>query len=225
MRCSLLSLFICSILLAACNAGDQAREENASDNNNKPITVKNSVNENSIDTKNGQEIAQHLVGIANRIPDVNDAAAVVLGNTAVVGIDVNAELDRNKVESIKYAVSESLTHDRYGENAIVIADADTTVRLRKMGEEIQNGRPVAGVLDELAAIVGRLMPDAPSDIIDNQEESPTEQDNDQLNEQEQQNLNQQQDSQSNHYMKQNQQNQNRRNQNNENQNQNRQLNH
>src|SRR5699024_5672262 len=63
--------------------------------------------------------------------------------------------------SIKYSVNEALHHDPYGKTAVVVADADVLERLRGMGDKINQGYPVQGVVDELAAIVGRYMPDFP----------------------------------------------------------------
>ncbi|WP_226665905.1 YhcN/YlaJ family sporulation lipoprotein [Metabacillus litoralis] len=193
-------LLLTVLVLTGCSANQGANQTDHSNDSGTPINVKNSVEKN-VDRKTGQEISKHLVELANDIPDVNDATAVVLGQYAVVGIDVNAKLDRNKVESIKYTVAESLMHDPYGARAIIIADADTNVRLREMGEEIQNGRPVIGILDELAAIVGRLVPELPNEILDNQQKQPTEQADDQLNKKEEKSLEKEQQDQSNNHMK------------------------
>lgn len=192
-------LLLTALTLTGCSANKGADQTDQSQDNGTPINVKNSVEEN-VDRKTGQEISKHLVELANEIPDVNDATAVVLGQYAVVGIDVNAKLDRNKVESIKYTVAESLMHDPYGARALIIADADTNERLREMGEEIQNGRPVIGILDELAAIVGRLVPELPNEILDNQQKQPTEQADDQLNKKEEKKLEKEQQDQSNNHM-------------------------
>ncbi|TXC92095.1 YhcN/YlaJ family sporulation lipoprotein [Metabacillus litoralis] len=192
-------LLLTALALTGCSANQGTDKNDKAQENGTPINVKNSVDEN-VDRKTGQEISQHLVELANEIPDVNDATAVVLGQYAVVGIDVNAKLDRNKVESIKYTVAESLMHDPYGARAIIIADADTNERLREMGEEIQNGRPVIGILDELAAIVGRLVPELPNEILDNQQKQPTEQADDQLNKKEEKKLEKEQQDQSNNHM-------------------------
>ncbi|MCM3441243.1 YhcN/YlaJ family sporulation lipoprotein [Metabacillus halosaccharovorans] len=188
------------LTLAGCTVNQGApKTDQEKDNGSEPINVKNSVEEH-VDRKSGQEISKHLVDLANEIPEVNDATAVVLGPYAVVGIDVNSKLDRNKVETIKYTVAESLMHDPYGARAIVIADADTNVRLREMANDIQEGRPIVGILDELAAIVGRIVPEIPSEILDNQEKQPTNQNNDQLNEKEQQKLEKEQQDQSNNHL-------------------------
>jgi len=74
-----------------------------------------------------------------------------------------------------------------------------------MGREIQAGRPVKGILDELAAIVGRVLPEVPNDATDNQQTNPTKSNNDQLNERNQNQLEKKQNNQSNKHMKNRQQ--------------------
>ena len=61
---------------------------------------------------------------------MNDATAVVLGPYAIVGIDVNKNLDRSEVGSIKYSVAESLKNDPYGARAVVVADPDMNARVK-----------------------------------------------------------------------------------------------
>ncbi|MEC2074742.1 YhcN/YlaJ family sporulation lipoprotein [Metabacillus fastidiosus] len=194
----ILAIIISVMILNGCASNNGAIGTD-NENSNGPVQVKNSV-KNEVDPKTGQEVSKHLVDLATKIPNVNNATAVVIGPYAVVGIDVNAKLDRSKVGSIKYSVAESLKHDPHGANAIVIADPDTTARLGEMGKEIQEGRPIAGILDELAAIVGRIMPEVPSDMLDNQNVKPTEQNDDQLNKQQEKQLNEQQEKQSNDYL-------------------------
>ncbi|WP_153462484.1 YhcN/YlaJ family sporulation lipoprotein [Sediminibacillus terrae] len=117
-----------------------------------------------------QEIADHLASLAADVPNVNDASSVVAGPYAVVGIDVDKDLDRSRVSTIKYSVAEALHHDPYGKTAVVIADADGMERIRHMADKIQQGHPVQGFVDELSAVVGRYMPEIP--INDDQPEEP-----------------------------------------------------
>ena len=139
-------------------------ENNAQLQNSSQVKVKNSNIEN-VDRKTGQQVSKRLVNLAVSVPEVNDATAVVLGNYAVVGIDVNSKIDRSEVGAIKYSVAESLSKDPYGAKAVVIADADTYQRLKDIQADINNGRPLRGIMEELADIAGRLMPEVPGDMI------------------------------------------------------------
>ncbi|MCJ2145477.1 YhcN/YlaJ family sporulation lipoprotein [Bacillus sp. B19-2] len=200
MRIFFLILIQTVMLLSACGIQNNARNEANELPGNKPIQVKNSSQE-PVNRKDGQAISRRLVKITESVPGVNDATAVVLGRLAVVGIDVKDNLERSKVESIKYSVAEALQNDPYGANAAVVADPDAVNRLRAMGREIQAGRPVKGILDELAAIVGRVLPEVPNDATDNQQTNPTKSNNDQLNDRNQKQLEKEQNKQSNKHMK------------------------
>ena len=182
-----------AVVLVAC--ANQPRNLGQDGEDNRVIHVKDSAN-TQVDRKTGQEVSRHLVDLASRIPNVNDATAVVLGPYAVVGIDVNSDLDRSRVSTIKYSVAESLKKDPYGANAVVIADPDMYARLQEMGNDIQNGRPIGGILNELGEIVGRIMPEVPIDLKEPADPNPTEENNQSLNNQEEQKLEQNQQEQS-----------------------------
>ncbi|MDQ8055282.1 YhcN/YlaJ family sporulation lipoprotein [Bacillus velezensis] len=192
-------------ILTGCTAvqdgrGRNIQNESADQRDAKPIHVKNTAPETA-KNPGRTDIAKHLVEVTEKIPGISDATAVVLGRYSVVGIDVDDNLERSKVESIKYTVAQALKNDPYGANAVVVADPDTVSRLRGMGSDIKAGRPVSGILDELAAIVGRVMPEVPNDVTDNEKESPTQSNDDQLNQRDQNKLQNEQNDQSDHHMK------------------------
>ncbi|MCM3726091.1 YhcN/YlaJ family sporulation lipoprotein [Neobacillus cucumis] len=184
-----------SLLLTGCNTANH--NENAK-NGNQLVNVKNSYIDN-VDQKSGQEISKRLVELATSIPNVSDATAVVLGNYAIVGIDVNAKIDRSQVGSIKYSVAESLRKDPYGAKAIVIADADTNQRLREIQADIKKGRPIQGIMEELADVAGRLIPEVPGDLITPSPKNATEKPDQKLKGNEEKKLNKEQEDQSNHH--------------------------
>ncbi|WP_272893637.1 YhcN/YlaJ family sporulation lipoprotein [Heyndrickxia oleronia] len=188
------------IFMTACANNEMGQNNNQNNNRNsaRPISVKDS-NIKSVDRKTGQDISRRLVKLATSVPKVKDATAVVFGNYAIVGIDVDDNIDRSQVGSIKYSVAESLKHDPYGAQAIVVADPDFTARLKEIGQDIQSGKPGQGILNELADIVGRVMPEIPKNLV--QPESPqngTEKPKQNLNNQNEKQLNKQQEKQSNY---------------------------
>ncbi|MBY6036238.1 YhcN/YlaJ family sporulation lipoprotein [Fictibacillus nanhaiensis] len=165
-------------------------DKNAQKDENTPRLTKVNQTANSKkpdQPKGSQEISKHLVRLSTGIPGVEDATAVVLGPYAVVGIDVDRQLDNSRVGSIKYSVAEALKSDPNGRNAVVTADPDTVERLRQMGRQIRQGHPIAGIAKELSAIVGRLMPQVPHSI-QTKKPSPTETNNSQLSEKEEREL-------------------------------------
>lgn len=111
-----------------------------------------------------QEVAGRLVQLALSDPHVEDATAVVVGKIAVVGIDLPGNLEAARVSTIKYSVAQSLKEDPLGANALVTSDPDLVERIRQMARRIREGHPVAGVMDELADIVARIMPQVPRQV-------------------------------------------------------------
>lgn len=181
------------LVLGACGVNDnssQADKEHM-------VKVKNSTI-SEIDRKNGQEISKHLVNLTTRVPNVKNATAVVIGRYAVVGIDVGAKLERSEVDTIKYTVAETLKKDPQGAKAVVIADPDVTARLKEISDDIQKGKPIQGIMNELSDITGRLMPEVPADLIDPKPKNAPEKPKKKLNQQQQKNLEKDQEQQSNY---------------------------
>ncbi len=127
----------------------------------KPSAPKNQTN---IQQTKSTSKADHLVNLATRVKGVKKASAVVVNKVAVVGITVDDKLERSRVGTIKYSVAESLKEDPLGATAFVTADPGLVQRIREMNEDIRNGRPIAGITEELADITGRLIPQTPTDI-------------------------------------------------------------
>jgi YhcN/YlaJ family sporulation lipoprotein len=104
------------------------------------------------------QVTNRLEKLAEKIPQVSDATAIMVGKTAIVGIDVNGKLDRSQVDSIKYAVAKAVRKDANGARAIVTADADLGQRILTVRNGVINGRPLATFTNELGEIIGRLAP-------------------------------------------------------------------
>lgn len=162
-------LLVSVIIVAGCQQDEQENSLPSEETDNQIIQVKDS-DPREKNELNNEQIANHLANVASDVPEVNDAVSVVVGPYAVVGIDVDKELDRSRVGTIKYSVLEALRHDPYGKTAVVVADGDVTERIRNMADKIRQGHPVQGIVDELAAIVARYMPDLP--IPEDQPEEP-----------------------------------------------------
>jgi YhcN/YlaJ family sporulation lipoprotein len=110
-------------------------------------------------------VEARLESLARSVPGVQSANCVVYGKTAVVGIDVKQDMDRSKIGTIKYSVAEALRKDPYGVNAVVTADMDLGQRLRNIRDKMRSGRPIVGFAEEMADIIGRIMPQLPSETV------------------------------------------------------------
>ncbi|GCD83487.1 YhcN/YlaJ family sporulation lipoprotein [Parageobacillus thermoglucosidasius] len=193
-RCLLIA--ICIGLLSGCNIGNN---EGARDADRPLVRVKNTADEKTAD-KSAREIAHRLANLAKRVPNVNDAAVLVVGKYAIVGIDIDANIDASRVGTIKYSVAEALQKDPYGANSIIIADPDLYTRLKNIVNQVDNGRPVQAFMNEIADIVGRVMPEVPSDLFETTPPEPTKQNDSQLNKREEKQLHNRQEKQSNEHL-------------------------
>lgn len=162
--CIASAMFLLLTVLAACGKPNNYEASPPPNHENKQIQVKQSVPPKR-DIKNHQEVAERLANLAAQVPEVSRATCVVFGDTAIVGIDVGGKLDASHVGTVKYSVAEALRQDPYGVHAIVTADLDLYDRIQNIAQEVRNGNPLSGFANELADIVGRIMPQIPSDII------------------------------------------------------------
>lgn len=154
--------FFTLLFLFGCANNNQASPPSEQNEQNEQIKVKQTIpSKREIEGKDQEQVAERLEKIAAGVPDVKSAHSVVIGDTAIVGINVDEQLDRSRVGTIKYSVAEALRKDPYGVNAIVTADIDVTERIKEIGEEVRKGRPIAGFAEELADIIGRMMPQLP----------------------------------------------------------------
>ncbi|MCP3026251.1 YhcN/YlaJ family sporulation lipoprotein [Halobacillus sp. A5] len=163
------------IFLAACQQqeGDSLLQEKPqnTDSNMQYVTNSDPVEP---EEKTNQETARHLAKLAVEVPDVYDATALVAGRYAVVGIDVDKDLDRSRVGVIKYSVAEALEDDPDGKNAVIIADADGVERIRDLGEKMSEGHPVEAVTDELSQIIARYLPEGPVEEVPSDDDQSKE---------------------------------------------------
>ncbi|NQD68654.1 YhcN/YlaJ family sporulation lipoprotein [Bacillus haikouensis] len=195
-----ISLLMLGLILSACaNKNEVGYEKNPKSDQNKPITVQDS-NIQHVERKSGQQISKHLVNLTTGVPDVEDATAVVIGKYAYVGIDIDGDVERSQVGSIKYSVAEALKDDPYGAQAIVVADPDLTARLKEISKDIQRGEPVQGIMNELSDISGRLMPEIPRSLKQTDPENAPKEPKKKMNQNKENQLNKEQEDQSENYI-------------------------
>ncbi len=143
------------------------------------VKVRQTAPQNRVD-KSPQAVAQRMVNIAVSVPQVQNAAAISLGKYTIVGIDVDPTLDRGRVGTVKYTVAQALREDPQGSRALVTADVDLVQRIRELNEDIRNGRPAGGIMEELAEIAARISPQ-PSKEVKKREEAPGKVNQERLN--------------------------------------------
>ncbi|MFI8491914.1 YhcN/YlaJ family sporulation lipoprotein [Peribacillus butanolivorans] len=186
------------LLMTGCSMNNN--NEQSQENTKSNLTKVNNSSVQETDRKTGQQTAKRLTGLAKSIPEVNDATAVVLGKYAIVGIDIDQDIERSQVGTIKYSVGESFKKDPNGANAIIVADPDINERIREVAKDINNGKPVRGILNELADITSRVIPEVPGDILTPTPTKVIENEKAKLNDKkERKQLDEEQNDQANHY--------------------------
>ncbi|MFB6363775.1 YhcN/YlaJ family sporulation lipoprotein [Paenibacillus elgii] len=174
MKMFVATLLMLSAVVSGCN---QAPKNGAappqSADSNRQVQVKQTAPQKK-EIQDPRAVANRLEQIAVSVPNVESANCVVFGNTAVVGINVPAAMDRAKVGTIKLSVAEALKKDPYGVDALVTADMDLNQRLWNIRQQAMNGRPINGFAEEMAAIIGRIVPQLPRDVNPLQSQPPSQ---------------------------------------------------
>lgn len=173
-------------LMLAVPIGCQTTDKSARNNNNDtdlktPQQVNYRANEDADRARNGnrngnrmgrsqmQQTANRLEKLATSVQGVEEATAVVLGRYTIIGVDLQPNLDRNRVGTVKYSVAQAVKNDPQGKNALVTADADMFHRLQGIAKKIADGQPITAITDEIADIAARLSPQ-PSKGVPNQKQ-------------------------------------------------------
>lgn len=200
MKKSIITSLCFLFILTGCGAGNNNATPDEEDNR---VKVQNSTN-GPVNRAESEDKSNHLAELAKRIPEVKEATAIVIGDFAVVGIDVKEDLERSDVGSIKYAVAESMKDDPDGARAMVIADPDLTARLKEVADDFRKGHPIQGIINELADITGRIIPQVPADNLEPhpKDPEPTDKPNDKLTDKEEEKLDNTQNRQSNYHKEQ-----------------------
>jgi len=155
-------LLLTAAALSGCSTANRGAAPSAQEGD-RQIRVQQTAPQKK-EIKDQQAVAQRLEQIALSVPNVESANCVVFGNTAIVGINVPPGIDRAKVGTVKLSVAEALKKDPYGVDAYVTADMDLGERVRAIRTQIQSGRGINGLAEEMAAIIGRIVPQMPRDV-------------------------------------------------------------
>jgi YhcN/YlaJ family sporulation lipoprotein len=156
-------LILLTLAMGSAGCGKQQSASNPPDNRLQAQARTNNATKRNIE--NPKKVAAHLESLARGVEGVKSANCVVFGKYAIVGIDVDEKMERTQVGTLKYAVAEAFRKDPYGIDAIVTADIDLAQRVREIRADVNKGRPISGFAEELADMVGRLIPQIPRNII------------------------------------------------------------
>lgn len=164
MKMFVATILLLSAALAGCNQSPKSgASPSQTTDPNRQVKVQQTAPQKK-EIRDPGAVAKRLEQIALSVPNVESANCVVFGNTAIVGINVPPGMDRSRVGTIKLSVAEALKKDPYGVDAFVTADMDLGERLKKIRNQLQSGRGLNGLAEEMAAIIGRIIPQMPRDV-------------------------------------------------------------
>lgn len=110
---------------------------------------------------NDRAVAERIQRTVNEIPDITKSYVVVIGNTALIGVDIN-EATRGPIdEPLKQRIAaKAQGEERSITQVYVTADPNLVTRIRRLADSIIEGKPVTGLLNEVMEILQKLKPTA-----------------------------------------------------------------
>ncbi|WP_273484112.1 YhcN/YlaJ family sporulation lipoprotein [Desulforamulus ruminis] len=103
-----------------------------------------------------KHIADKVVAEANKVKGVRGSNAVVAGKNIYLGLDINANLEKNKSEEIERTVLNRVKNLQIGYTVTVTSDIDTATQINKVARGIAQGRPISAFSKELQDIGTRI---------------------------------------------------------------------
>lgn len=93
-----------------------------------------------------------------KISGVKSAYVVVVGNVALIGINIEGGKQEKGINDIKNEAADRAEADKRIVRAYVSADPDIVARIREISDNVRKGRPLTEYLDEIGEIIQRLTP-------------------------------------------------------------------
>ena len=109
---------------------------------------------------NTTQIANRSAEEANKVDGVNQATAVITGKTMYIGLDVDANLGKDKVAKVEETVLSRIKKMEPNYTIMVASDADTVTRIKNVAQGIAQGKPISSFNKEFQDIDSRITPRA-----------------------------------------------------------------
>ena len=109
-------------------------------------------------SKYPREVADRAVSEANKVQGVRGSTAVISGKNIYVGLDLNANLEKNKSVAVEKEVLNSVKKAEPNYTVIVSSDVDTVTRIKKVSQGVAAGKPIESFTKEMQDIGNRIKP-------------------------------------------------------------------
>lgn len=111
-------------------------------------------------TTNAMQVANRSAAEANKVAGVNEATAVITGKTMYIGLDLDANLGKDKVAEVEKTVLNRVKELEPSYTIMVTSDADTVTRIKNVSQGIVQGKPLSSFSKEIQDIDSRITPKA-----------------------------------------------------------------
>ena len=118
------------------------------------ITQRNRTGTDNMSTR-ANAIAQKIANLN----EVNNCSVLLSGNTAIVGVDMENNLQGKMTTDLKQKIEKTVKDaDNSIKNVSVTADPNLYTRISNMAKDIRDGRPISGFANEFQEILRRITP-------------------------------------------------------------------
>lgn len=156
---SIVVILIFALFLAVSCARAPERRPTPPQNTTPPQNVTPPQTQPRADMTESQRIAQRLSDEAKTVEGVRSATVVVSGNTAIVGINLDRNIEASKTQAIKDEIEDRFKRvEPRIDRVVVTADADLVKRIENLGKGVAEGRPLSEFTKEFNAILTRMTP-------------------------------------------------------------------
>lgn len=144
----------------ATNNQTDNTQDNASGNNNAVDQKDDSGTADNVDNTDLHQRAEKIAdAVVNDVAQVKDARTVISEKMAYVSVAIDETADTAESATLKEEISSVVKKtDAEIETVYVMEDADTFTRMKEIGEDIANGKPVSGFVEELETMFVRVTP-------------------------------------------------------------------
>lgn len=144
----------------ATNNQTDNTQDNASGNNNAVDQKDDNGTADNVDNTDLHQRAEKIAdAVVNDVAQVKDARTVISEKMAYVSVAIDETADTAESATLKEEISNVVKKtDAEIETVYVMEDADTFTRMKEIGEDIANGKPVSGFVEELETMFVRVTP-------------------------------------------------------------------
>lgn len=107
---------------------------------------------------NTNDVADRVTSEAQKVTDVRGATAIVSGKNIYLGLDLKADIDKNKTKEVERAVLDRVKNMEPNYTVMVTSDVDTVTRIKNVAKGIRQGKPISTFDKEIREIGTRMSP-------------------------------------------------------------------